>query len=323
MPPKASKETPPTEAMTSRLNLLQSDFSSSAVEDWKTLGNDCFSHGSYLTAIKCYTKGLERNQNNTDRTACVLLSNRSASYLKSSMLSGPAMALKDAEAAAKADPAWFKAHLRVGDAQFHRKKFAEAKAAYEMALQCDPHNEAAKGSLKATEKELFLKSLDDKEKEEKKKAREEGRDASIDNAKDTPQEEIKIQPMFSDQQLEGRKATEDETARLITKWSHDTTVVDNRTAMKARPVSLDEADRTAGVDYKAKLMGNFRQKLATNNDAKRVVEEKTASVQLRGEGVDYREADKYRKTYGRSTDGVGLAITTDAYKDHIGTAKHW
>lgn len=330
MPPKKpSKETPLTAEMEKRLEELQADVVASTVEEWKSLGNQCFTNGSHLSAIKCYTKAIEKNRgNNEGNLAAILLSNRSAAYLKSTMFSGPAMALKDAEAAVKLNDKWFKAHLRVGDAQFERKKYDEAKEAYETALRLEPGNEAAKASLKETQKEIFLRDLDRQEKEEIKKSRAEGNDANIDKGgagARAAQPEFHNGPILEEKDPTGRNRapTEEETAKLISAWSKDISVGEGRTAMKPRTVSLKEADRTAGVDYKQRLLGNFRQKLETNEEVKRTIEERVSATQLMGDGIDYRQGDKYRKTYARATDGIGLGITTDAFKDHTGTAKYW
>eukprot|EP00796_Vickermania_ingenoplastis_P005136 gene5136-3687_t len=325
MPPKKpQKEVPPTPEMERRLEALMADIEGSSVEDWKTLGNQCFSNGSHLTAIKCYTKAIDKNKgNNEGNVAAVLLSNRSAAYLKSSMFSGPAMALKDAEAAVKLNDKWFKAHLRVGDAQFERKKFNEAKASYERALELEPSNQSAQVSLKATKKELFLRDLEQQEKDEQKKSRAEGNDEKIDKGESKAKTTFHNGPIVDDDDPTGRKRppTEEETAKLISAWSKDISVREDRTAMKPRNVSLEEADRQKGADYKQRLLGNFRNKLETNSDVKEKMVEKVAATQLMGEGTDYRQPEKYRNKYARATDGIGLAITTDAFKDHTGTAK--
>lgn len=325
MPPKTSKETPLTAEMEKQLAAYTAE-PDTTVEEWKALGNQCFTNGSHLTAIKCYTKAIERNKNNnTNNAAAILLSNRSAAYLKSTMFSGPAMALKDAEAAVKLNDKWFKAHLRVGDAQFERKKYDEAKVAYETALKLEPNSDAAKVSLKATQKEIFLRDLDRQEKEEQKKSRAEGNDEKIDKGDSKPKPEFHNGPIIDDDDPTGRKRppTEEETAKLISAWSKDISVGENRTAMKPRTVSLEQADRQTGVDYKQRLLGNFRKKLETNEVVKEELKEKTAETQLMGEGTDYRHGERYYKKYARATDGIGLAITTDAFKDHTGTAKYW
>lgn len=316
MPAPKAKEAPLTAVLANQLEELTSS-SSSSVEAWKDLGNQCFSNGSFLSAIKCYTKAITLNKdNNEENRAAVLLSNRSASYLKSSMFSGPSLALKDAEAAIKINGKWPKGYLRLGDAQFNRKKYDEAKKAYDMALSLDPNCEAAQVSLKALQKEMFLRDLDLQEKEEAKKRRAEGNDASIDKGSPSGASSSAPsapQPLTKEEQLELQ----------IREWSKDISVGENRTGMKPRTVSLEEADRQTGANYKQQLLGNFRKKLETSPETREVVEERIATTQLIGEGTDYRRPEEYYTKYARSTDGIGLGITADAFKDHIGTAKHW
>lgn len=306
-----------------------------SVEEWKGLGNRCFGQQSYLTAIKCYTQALDRHkvdrpstkeaQKKHETEMAVLLSNRSVAYLKSTMFSGPAMALKDAQEVVKLNPTWAKGYLRVGDAQFNRKQWKEAKEAYETALEIDPNSDAAKISLKATQNELFLAELDEKAKEEERKEMQEGHNRKIDKGENLEPEIPfpKLKDILVDPTRAMMKQKEEETTRFIRAVGKEVSLAENRTGMKPRTVSLAEADRQRGEDYKSQLLGNFRRKKNEDEAFRKELEERAAAVQTLGEGTDYRRAEDYYDKYARATNGIGLSITTDAYKDHIGTAKYW
>jgi len=339
MPPKPTKEVPLTADLEKQLAALNAG---GTVEQWKSLGNACFTHGSHLTAIKCYTKAIDQPGGDT----AVLRSNRSAAYLKSTMFSGPALALKDAEKAVEQDPKWFKGFLRLGDAQFKRKKFEEAQQAYERALALDPTCTTAKDSLHELKKEVFLRDLDRQENERMRAeaakddedllsgqkapsgaaARAAGPAAGLEPPK--PRSggmEFHNAPIGSDVDPTGRtrQPTEEETAQLIQAWKKDTTLVEERTAMKPRNVSLDEADRQAGQSYKANLMGNFRNKVSTNTNLRDSIQQRREAEMLEGAKGDYKAPEPFRTQYARATNGIGLGITTDAYKEHTGTEHRW
>lgn len=336
MPPKGHpKEFPLTPEQKKELDEFTARKNEISVAEWKALGNRFFGQESYLSSIKCYTQALERHKADRPSDAeaerkhkaemAILFSNRSAAYLKSTMFSGPVLALKDGQEALKCQPTWPKAYLRVGDAQYNRKQWAEAKAAYETALGLDPNCEAAKISLKATQKELFLAELDEKAKQEEKEEMKEGRNKKIDKGEPIEPEIqfLKPEDPFLDPAKVRQKEKEEETSRFIHSLAKEVSVAENRTGMKPRTVSLEEADRQLGVDYKRQLLGNFRRKINENDSFRKELEEKAAAVQYLGEGTDYRRAEDYYNTYARSTNGIGLSITTDAYKDHVGTAKYW
>lgn len=334
-PKTVQKEFPLTVGQKKKLDSLIEKKNEASVEEWKALGNEFFGQNSYLSAIKCYTKALERRRDESSssdegRKKCnaevaILLSNRSASYLKSSMFSGPAMALKDAEEAVALNPSWPKGFLRVGDAQFNRKHFDDAQSAYEMALKLDPNCETAKISLQATKKELFLAELDQKEKEEEKEGMKEGYNKKIDKGKDpVPQFSLPTsEETFMDPAKARQKQKEEETSKFIQALGKEICIGENRTGMKPRTVSLAAADRQAGTDYKRQLLGNFRKKVEEDETLRKELEQKAEATHLLGDGTDYRRAEDYYNLYARSTDGIGLGITSDAFKDHTGTAKHW
>ncbi|RNF22694.1 stress-induced-phosphoprotein 1 [Trypanosoma conorhini] len=302
-----SKEHPLPDELRGRLEQMDGG---ATAEAWKLLGNECFSHGCYLSAIRCYTKALEK-----DETA-VLHSSRSAAYLKSSMFAGPSLALKDAERAVELDPAWYKARLRVGDAQFARKKYAEAKAAYQKALELDGNCTTAADSLRLAERELFLRSLDEQARQEAANGgpSEGSTNSTLNgNTGTTSTKSSSAQP----------PTAEEEINQHIQLWAQDTTMREDRTAMRAFNARLDEADREAGARYKSELLSNFRGRMATQEPLRRKVEERQEQELRMGEGIDYRNADSYRATLIKGTNGVGLGISTDAYKSYKYESKMW
>lgn len=124
--------------------------------------------------------------------------------------------------------------------------------------------------------------------------------------------------------------TSEETERLIETWKTDTYVPEDHTAMRPRSVALTQAMRDAnaqresdGSTYKDQLMRTFRSRLQQDANLSATLNEKHIQEQLVGEGVNYRCGDKYRAQYAHSTDGIGLGITADALKDHLGLDKKW
>ncbi|KAF8288160.1 putative TPR repeat [Trypanosoma cruzi] len=295
-----SKEPPLPEELRTRLGQMDG---CATAEAWESVGNECFSHGCHLSAIRCYTKALEKGSDTAN-----LRSSRSAAYMKSSMFAGPSLALKDAERAAELEPGRCEAHLRVGDAQLARKKYAEAKAAYQKAIELDGSCTAAMHALRLVERELFLRSLDEQEKfspaTEKPSGENTGTTSTGSNA-------------------EGPLNMEEEIKKRIQLWAEDTTVREDRTAMRAFNARLDEADRQAGTKYKSELLLNFRGKMAAQEPFRRMVEERRDQEMRMGEGIDYRNADSYRAILTKGTDGVGLGISTDAYKSYKYESKMW
>lgn len=400
MPPKAPKETPLTPELAEQLEDLTARHRSSeeatTVDEWKALGNACFSHGSYLTAIKCYTKPIADMPNGD---TAVLRSNRSAAYLKSSMLSGPALSLKDAEKAVELRPEWFKGYLRVGDAQFARKKYEEAEAAYERALALDRTCEAATFSLKALRKEMFLRDLDVREKERRKVEEEEmerlrgtgeyeaaanhwaevnvnsslnttyrraaekddepseKRPFEFHNAPlrfalggDGEEEEDEAPPLHGlssagryptrhNNPRSRRPPREEETEELIRTWKRDLVPYEEDAEDTKAPQQAHSAlsrgnqqltvahsnavvttsGSSAGSAYKAQLLGQFRHKVENDAAFSQTLQAKRAEELKKGEKVDYREGDRFRRVYAKATNGIGLGISADSYKEYTGT----
>lgn len=309
-------ETPLTPALNARFEQCTAN-PETPDETWKSLGNDCFAHGSYLTAIKCYSKVIERPNGDS----AVLRSNRSAAYLKSSMFSGFVMALKDAERASELDPTWFKAYLRVGDAQFARKKYGEAQKAYTRALALNSTCETAKASLDALK--VFMRD------EEKREPVELTRESTMTG--ENPYEGGKRPPLpvFHNAELgdeddptgRRRPPTEEETARLIRAWREEQVGWEDnrRTAMVPRTINLDTVDREAGSAYKEKLLSTFRAKVDTTEALGATLRQRQETEMLKGDGVNYREPERYRTQYAQATNGIGLGISADSYREFTGT----
>ena len=96
----------------------------------KDQANQYFKEGDYEQAIKIYSKILE-----IDETNHVVLSNRSAAYIK---LEKYDMALIDAVNTTKLKPDWGKAWGRLGAALYGKNKLDEALVAYNKANELEP-----------------------------------------------------------------------------------------------------------------------------------------------------------------------------------------
>jgi DnaJ family protein C protein 8 len=141
-------------------------------EDWevqrdanKSLGDTAFRSGNFAEAISHYSQALS-----LDPTHFVLLSNRSAAYLKNGEKS---KALHDAQLCTKTKPEFVKGHSRLAAALQSLKRWGPAKEAYERVLELDKDNAVA------------TKGLDDcmvhvtKEEEEKKEQKEESEEKDL------------------------------------------------------------------------------------------------------------------------------------------------
>jgi stress-induced-phosphoprotein 1 len=96
----------------------------------KDMANQYFKEGKYEDAIKLYSEILETDENNH-----VILSNRSATYIK---LEKWDEALKDAVVSTKIKPDWGKAWGRLGAALYGQDKLDEAIVAYNKANELEP-----------------------------------------------------------------------------------------------------------------------------------------------------------------------------------------
>ncbi|CAC9550123.1 conserved hypothetical protein [Leishmania infantum JPCM5] len=282
--------------------------------DWKTLGNACYGKGYFLAAIRCYSRLLEVPGGDTAQ----IRSNRSAAYLQSPMLVGPSLALKDAEKAVELEPKWFKAHLRVGDAHRKRGHFAEAEAAYREALALQPECATALAGLRALQVEsadlpaaaaTFLRGHAER--------------APYHNASPSPKP---ISSTTTAHAAAAAQAKEEELQltqeQLVHKWKADISTREGRTGCRPRQASLSQADRQQGAAVKQALLARFRAKLESNGEFSATLRDRCEEAMLRGEGVNYRDADKLRNTYSHATNGIGLGISSDAYKEYTGRVDH-
>ncbi|GET93279.1 hypothetical protein, conserved [Leishmania tarentolae] len=280
--------------------------------DWKELGNTCYGKGYFLAAIRCYSRLLEVPGGDTAQ----IRSNRSAAYLQSPMLVGPSMALKDAEKAVELEPKWFKSHLRVGDAHRKRGHFAEAKAAYLEALNLQPECAAALAGLRALEVESTDLPAT-------------AATGSFGHAEHAPYKTSPSTRPFSSRTPAHAAVvapTEEEASltqeQLIQRWKADISTRDDRTGCRPRKASLSQADRQQGAAVKQALLNRFRAKLESNDELSATLRKRGEEAMLRGEGIDYRNADKLRNTYSHATNGIGLGISSDAYNEYTGRVDH-
>ncbi|KAK7199923.1 TPR repeat/Tetratricopeptide repeat [Novymonas esmeraldas] len=277
--------------------------------DWKELGNACYGAGSFLVAIRCYTRLLELPGGDT----ATIRSNRSAAYVQSSMLAGPALALKDAERAVELEPQWFKAHLRVGDAQRRRGHFPEADAAYRAALALQPDCAAAQAALRAMQAEAEdLPAAAATFPQTRYQARRPSHDAS-------PSPPTTLPHAASPR---GEEALEMTPEQLVRRWKEDTSTRDDRTGCRPRKASLSHADRERGAAVKEALLARFRAKVESNDALSDTLRVRREEALLQGDSVDYRDADRLRRTYAHATNGIGLGITSDSYKEFTGRVDH-
>eukprot|EP01062_Namystynia_karyoxenos_P081666 TRINITY_DN9015_c0_g1_i1.p1 TRINITY_DN9015_c0_g1~~TRINITY_DN9015_c0_g1_i1.p1 ORF type:complete len:570 (+),score=173.44 TRINITY_DN9015_c0_g1_i1:108-1817(+) len=147
--PRAGRrsEPPLSDSIQAKIEGLPADPSAAQL---KEVGNDCYRSKNYTAAGKYYTMALEKSPDDF-----VLLSNRSAAYLQGPMISGPAMALRDAERCVSMHPDRFKGWNRKGDALFKMKKYEQATECYQRSLQINPSgNDAAATSLRQCEELL-------------------------------------------------------------------------------------------------------------------------------------------------------------------------
>lgn len=117
-------------------------------DDWKTQGDEAFRQGDYETACRHYSQALS-----LDPTHAVLLSNRSASYLKANHKS---KALQDAQACVQHAPPEFcvKAHSRLAAALWSLGRWQAAKDEYEKMIQLDANNQVAKDGVERCNQQL-------------------------------------------------------------------------------------------------------------------------------------------------------------------------
>lgn len=299
------KDKPLSEELQSAVNSIEPTATADA---FKAVGNQCFAWGNFSSAIKMYTKALEKDPDNE-----VLLSNRSASYVQSPLLAGPSLALKDAERAIQLKPTWFKAHLRQADALFAQKKIQRALEGYEKVLQLEPGCQTALESRACCRRELLIAGehveRDHGEEASTSPPRKAG-DAFTYNSETHRQERKAVS---AEERAEAEKHLDTET--LVRTWTQDTSIAEDKTACKKRTVDLATADRDAGKSYKEQLMNNFRKKVTTDASLSENISRRQENESLQGDGLDFRrDAEAAKRNLGGGTDGIGKAISAEAYK---------
>lgn len=101
-------------------------------EQHKARGNELFSAGDFVNALKEFNEGIKR-----DPTNKFIYSNRCACYLK---LMDPVTALKDAEKAVALDPTFVKAWARKGTCHQMQKEYHKAIDAFQTGLKLESNN---------------------------------------------------------------------------------------------------------------------------------------------------------------------------------------
>ncbi|XP_028771585.1 LOW QUALITY PROTEIN: stress-induced-phosphoprotein 1-like [Neltuma alba] len=99
----------------------------------KDQGNEFFKSGKYLRAAALYTQAIKQDPSNP-----TLYSNRAAALLQLDKLT---KALEDAEMTIKLKPEWEKGHFRKGCVLEAMKRYDDALAAFQMALQYNPQSQ--------------------------------------------------------------------------------------------------------------------------------------------------------------------------------------
>ena len=109
---------------------------------------------------------------------------------------------------------------------------------------------------------------------------------------------------------------------MVRTWTSDGTDP-TVTACKKRNVDLAEADES--VKHKEQLMSSFRKKVSTDTQFATNLEARKESDLLKGDGVNYRhDAENAKRRLEKGTDGIGLAISAEAYRTTTGkTANVW
>jgi len=203
---------------------------SSPKEDWevqrdanKSLGDAAFRSGNFSEAISHYSQALS-----LDPTHFVLLSNRSAAYLKNGEKS---KALHDAQACVEASPTFAKGHSRLAAALQLLGRWGPAKDAYEKVLELDKDNAVAKKGYEdcmvhvkeEEEKKEVEQSKEEEEKPEEKDLLDDFFDQveTVTTKKPRPQQEEPVSNNIIKDQKTDLGTPESQIARLLApnyKW---------------------------------------------------------------------------------------------------------
>ncbi|CAL0328096.1 unnamed protein product [Lupinus luteus] len=106
----------------------------------KDQGNEFFKSGKYLKAAALYTQAIKKDPSNP-----TLYSNRAAAFLQLDKLS---KALDDAEMTIKLKPEWEKGYFRKGSILEAMKRYDDALAAFQIALQYNPKSQEVSKKIK-------------------------------------------------------------------------------------------------------------------------------------------------------------------------------
>ncbi|RYR73833.1 hypothetical protein Ahy_A02g008350 isoform H [Arachis hypogaea] len=113
---------------------------SSSEMSLKDQGNEFFKSGKYLKAAALYTQAIKQ-----DPSSPTLYSNRAAALLQLDKLN---KALDDAEMTIKLKPEWEKGYFRKGSILEAMKRYDDALAAFEIALQYNPQSQEVTKKIK-------------------------------------------------------------------------------------------------------------------------------------------------------------------------------
>lgn len=111
-------------------------------EELKFKGNTAINAKDYNEAICLYTEALALSSDGPN--SHVYYSNRAAAYCH---LNQYAEAVDDCESCISLSPDYVKAHSRLGLANFFLERYEDAVAAYEKAVELEPHNQSSIDSL--------------------------------------------------------------------------------------------------------------------------------------------------------------------------------
>ncbi|KAE9622024.1 hypothetical protein Lal_00033088 [Lupinus albus] len=112
----------------------------SSATSLKDQGNEFFKSGKYLKAAALYTQAIKKDPSNP-----TLYSNRAAALLQLDKLS---KALDDAEMTIKLKPEWEKGYFRKGSILEAMKRYDDALAAFQIALQYNPKSQEVSKKIK-------------------------------------------------------------------------------------------------------------------------------------------------------------------------------
>jgi serine/threonine-protein phosphatase 5 len=121
----------------------------------KNQGNEELVEGHFLKAIRLYSEALEYAPTNA-----IILSNRAQAYIK---VENYGLAICDATAAIKHDPAYAKGYYRRASAYFALNKFKQARKDFRKVCSLKPKDRDARAKLagceKAVREEAFSKAI--------------------------------------------------------------------------------------------------------------------------------------------------------------------